>query len=142
MNTTENIITRLETLISEECTKIDREAAFAASLDESGPVNVCGLQFNPSQIWKELDPTAFRCGVNDFADGEDWSEVDGETYATSDCEEQKDNLVSELEDDLQALEENLEDLQNGEEDESQMQDLKAEIATLTAQLAQLNKHGF
>jgi hypothetical protein len=35
-------------------------------LDEEGVVVVGGLNFSPSDIIKNLDPIAYRCGFNDF----------------------------------------------------------------------------
>jgi hypothetical protein len=35
-------------------------------LNISGSVNVCGLQFLPSDILKELDLTAYENGLQDF----------------------------------------------------------------------------
>ena len=33
-------------------------------LNEEGTVRVAGLEFDPAQIVKELDPTAYRCGLS------------------------------------------------------------------------------
>jgi hypothetical protein len=93
--------------IADECKTIDRETAFAESLDESGGVNVAGLTFMPSRIWQELDPTAFRCGVNDHADAMDWTEIDGETYDTREAEAARDQFVSDLESEAETLEEEI-----------------------------------
>jgi len=41
------------------------ENMYVESLDIE-TVNVCGQEFNPSRILEELDPTAYRCGLNDF----------------------------------------------------------------------------
>ena len=38
------------------------------SLDESGYVVVGGLEFLPSRVLQEMDPTAYRCGFNDYLD--------------------------------------------------------------------------
>lgn len=40
------------------------------ALNESGPVEVARLTFDPAQIVKEMDPTAYRCGMNDYNDEE------------------------------------------------------------------------
>jgi hypothetical protein len=37
-------------------------------LDESGPVVIAGLEFNPSDILKEMDPIAYRTSFNDYMD--------------------------------------------------------------------------
>jgi hypothetical protein len=46
---------------------IELEAMYVESLDIE-TVTVCGQEFNPSRILEELDPTAYRCGLNDFED--------------------------------------------------------------------------
>jgi len=43
------------------------ENMYVESLD-CETVMVCGQEFNPSRILEELDPTAYRCGLNDFID--------------------------------------------------------------------------
>ena len=37
-------------------------------LDEEGEVSIAGYSFNPSSALKELDPTAYRCGLLDYVD--------------------------------------------------------------------------
>jgi hypothetical protein len=44
------------------------EEQYDEMLDEQGPVNVCGMQFDPSRILKELDPIAYNCGLSDMQD--------------------------------------------------------------------------
>lgn len=67
--------------------EIDDYDAYDESLDSEGTVTVWGLEFYPSQIIKELDPTAYRCGYNDWVDSdqcdledaiesEDYSEIE------------------------------------------------------------------
>lgn len=40
------------------------------AINEQDDVVVCGLTFTPSRILRELDPTAYRCGLFDWLDGE------------------------------------------------------------------------
>lgn len=50
---------------------IDEEAAYDAFLDEVYPeCNVAGLRYQTSRVLAEIDPTAYRCGKNDWLDGE------------------------------------------------------------------------
>ena len=40
-------------------------------LDDSyGEVDICGMKYQSSRALKELDPTAYRCGLNDYNDSE------------------------------------------------------------------------
>ena len=66
-------------------------------LNSEGEVKVAGLTFYPADIIRELDPIAYRCGLNDYVDGIEKS--DSEKY-------------QELEDELEALEDELTDLEN------------------------------
>lgn len=69
-------------------------------LNEGGYVYVAGIAFNPSRVLKELDPIAYRCGLNDYVDGldkgndEDYKELSSEVQAIQDT---VDNLVSRIE---------------------------------------------
>jgi len=54
----------------------DAEERYDSLLDDDGAVEVAGLPFDPSRILRELDPTAYRCGLLDFIDGEGWDSDD------------------------------------------------------------------
>jgi predicted nucleic acid-binding Zn-ribbon protein len=74
----------------------DYEESYKDALDSEGPVNVAGMQFDASQIIEELDPTAYRCGLNDYVDGLDKDD---------------DPKYKELEEELETLEDELTDLE-------------------------------
>lgn len=78
-------------------------------LNESGPVNVCGCTFYPADILKELDPTAYRTGKNDFDDGKDLDDVPEYVELTDELQE--------LEDSRDDLESEIEELEEAEESE-------------------------
>jgi regulator of replication initiation timing len=65
---------------------------YEESLNDDGAVKVCGLTFWPADIIKEMDPTAYRCGLNDYVDGTDKSDI----KEFQDLEEELANLQSEL----------------------------------------------
>lgn len=53
-------------------------------LDELyAPISIAGIEFDPSQVLKELDPIAYQCGFNDWLDSceltTDPSELESET---------------------------------------------------------------
>lgn len=77
---------------------------FDDMLDESGTVEAGGYSFYPSRILKELDPTAYRCSLNDFVDSLDVE--DSDEYKA--LQEEIDQLKSDIED----LESEIEDLEN------------------------------
>lgn len=56
------------------------EESFDALLDEAGTVEIAGISFDRSRILREIDPTAYRCGLHDFIDAEgiDSDDLEGE----------------------------------------------------------------
>ena len=52
--------------------------AYESMLDDCNPeVNVCGYRYSPSHALKELDETAYRCGLNDYVDSLDIEDDEG-----------------------------------------------------------------
>lgn len=60
-------------------------AMYDQYLDEIGTIDFGGVKYEGSRVLRELDPTAYRCGFHDWADGQ-WDEVDadGDWYYPSD----------------------------------------------------------
>ena len=78
---------------------------FDESLDESIPeIEIGCLTYSPSHVLKNVDPTAYRCGLNDFVDSLDVE--DSEQY--KELQDEIDQLKSDIED----LENEIEDLEN------------------------------
>ena len=126
-----NIIAELETKIAADCSPVDREAAFNEMLDECYSFADVGGPFAsmaPSRVLLECDPVAHRCGVNDYADGQPWVEVAGETYQQDDAEAVKQELAEELESQLAEIEDDADETAQAEE--------------LRGLIAQLEKHSF
>ena len=46
----------------------DIEEMYKEALDEMGDVKLGNLTFSPSRIIKELDPVAYRVGLNEYED--------------------------------------------------------------------------
>ena len=83
------------------------ESDFDEFLDEiEQSVNVCGMEFYPSDILKSCDPIAYRCAKSDYES----------SYDLDDVEEYCD-----LKDELEALNADLEDL------ESELDDLNDQL---------------
>jgi|APGre2960657404_1045060.scaffolds.fasta_scaffold21464_2 hypothetical protein len=98
--------------IADKCTPVDREAAFDAMLDDCYSFEKVGGPFacmSPSRVLLACDPIAYRCGVNDYADGEKWTEIGSETYETSGAEIARTEFVGELETEAEALETEIEE---------------------------------
>ena len=84
---------------------------FDELLDESGAVDAGGYSFYPSRVLKGLDPIAYRCGLNDYADS---------VFDASETDDYK-----ALQDEIDQLQSDIEDLEN------EVEDLENQIADLT-----------
>ena len=71
-------------------------------------IDICGLKYFPSFAFYRVDPIAYRCGMNDFADSMELNEFP----AYNDLVEELETLQSDLED----LENELNDLEEEEEE--------------------------
>ena len=88
----------------------DYEDQFSEMLDDEGMITVCGCKYSPSHVLKNVDPTAYRCSLNDFID----------------------SLEVEDSDEYKALQEEIDQLESDIEDlESEIEDLENQIADLT-----------
>ena len=60
----------------------DAYAAYDDTINEQEWPTVAGMEFAPSDILRELDPIAYRCGFNDWADAEgiDVDDLEGTFY--------------------------------------------------------------
>ena len=85
---------------------------FDDMLDESIPeIEIGTLTYSPSHVLKNVDPVAYRCGLNDFVDGMDIE--DSEEYNA--LQEEIDDIREEiyhLKSDIEDLESEIEDLEN------------------------------
>lgn len=96
--------------ITEECTPIDREQRFRDMLDECYSFDNVGGPFSsflPSRVLEKMDPVAFRCGVNDYIDGEDTYEIGSETYDQREVDESREQFIHNLTCELDDMEDGL-----------------------------------
>jgi hypothetical protein len=106
--------------IEGECKKIDREERFDQMLDEYYSFDCVGGPFDnmtPSDVLKTMDPIAHRCGVADYADNEDWHEINGDYYERREVSKAQEEFLDDLESDLIDLQNELDEL--NEDDESE-----------------------
>ena len=139
------IITALISHVTSECKAVDREAVFDEMLDELYSFEPVGGPFaymQPSQVLKECDPTAYRCGVNDyFGTGDEWVEVENETYRRDEVEEAREAFVDDLKSRLSDLEgQFLAWSQDG--DWPKLANLKRDIADLEAAIDACERYTF
>ena len=76
--------------------------------DLYGLVEICGLTYDPAHALKEIDPTAYRCGLSDYVDSLDKEEE-------PDYMEVKEEL-EEIESDIETVTEQIEDIEQELED--------------------------
>lgn len=67
-------------------------------IDEFNTVTIMGMSYIPSRVLEELDPTAYRCCFNDWLDGEEWDEFEGDYLKRDDIEKVTDEYNEYLED--------------------------------------------
>ena len=85
----------------------EHEEEYKDALDEQGDVVIGNLHYSPSYVLREVDPTAYRCGLLDYIDSLDVSD---------------DPAYKELEEELEILKDELADL------EGELDDLEEEEA--------------
>lgn len=149
MNTTQqtSIIDRLIAHIELECSPVDREEAYERMLRDCYPetVNICGMDMDAVHVLKEMDSCAYDQGVNDYADGQPWVEVNCETYEQEKVDEAREEFVCELETEKSELEEefrNVDDWLEPEQREAEEQEITAKITALDSQIDEVNAHSF
>ena len=111
MSEIKNRIEDLEKLIADLENKIEYyeidesefEEQYIGMLDSEGPVSVCGMNFDPSRILRELDPIAYNCGLSDYANCIELNEIEEYQDLNFDLEELETEL-SDLQDELDELE--------------------------------------
>ena len=96
----------MSTSRAELIAKINEEVEFTSDaelhkqydecLDQEGQVSVGCLKYWPSMILKNVDEVAYRTGFNDWLDGQDFIEIDGEQYPKDEVEDFLDGLKDEL----------------------------------------------
>lgn len=85
----------------------DYEDQYCEMIDEGGPVRIGSLEYTASYVLREIDPTAYRCGLLDYVDN---IEID---YDPKYCE-----LLGELhdiEDEIEYVQSELDEIRDAEE---------------------------
>lgn len=148
-----DIIAELEQKIAADLDTIDRESRFDEMLNEVYSFDAIGGPFahmQPARVLKEIEPVTYRCGVNDYADSENWIEVSGENYDGEQVEEKRDELIEELESEIEELETEIEELEEEfeteerakEESQAEIDDKNDKIEILKGCVERLKNHRF
>ena len=75
----------------------DYEGDYCNMLDEQGYVHIGSLTFSPSEIVRELDETAYQCGLDDYVDSLDVKDDSDYQKLEEELEELEDELADLLE---------------------------------------------
>jgi hypothetical protein len=105
---THKIIQEFEDRVRNECTSVDIDERYDDMLNELYSFKSVGGPFShmqPSQVLKECDPTAYRCGKVDWEDSEDLVEIGDEYYYRSDVDRVKEEMIDELDGEIDDLDE-------------------------------------
>ena len=109
-----DIINELLDHVRSNLHEVDADKAYDEFLDECYSFKSIGGPFEymqPSNVFEECDPTAYRCGFSDWLDGEDLVDIGVKTteyYRRDDLEKARDSFIDDLEMDLEAWEYDLE----------------------------------
>lgn len=143
------IIELLEQHIADNCKDLDMTQLFRDMLDELYSFDSVGGPFkhmSPSRVLEEVDPIAFRCGINDHFDSDTHVEIGDNTYDLCDVEEQRQLFIEDLETELWALEKELAELQSKyEEGMDQIEDVaskQSEIESMKAKIKLCQSHSW
>ena len=114
MTNAKELLDQWRTRIEADCDKVDMESMFSDMIDECYSFKAVGGPFaymSPSRVLAEMDPVAFRCGVNDYADGvrDEYVELSSGHYRVEDCKPIQDEIVDEWEAEIESLREGGED---------------------------------
>ena len=91
---------KLEEIEKYEVDIYDVEDDYCALLDDE-QVHIGSLTYDASEVLKAVDPTAYRCGLIDYADSVDRADTQGFKYLL----EELDEIRARLEDAVDSLEE-------------------------------------
>lgn len=115
--------------VTAECSRVDTEKLYDDMLDECSECCEMCKQYGASRILKELDPTAYRCGMNDYVDSltrDGLVEINDSYYQERDVDKAREEFVDGLNDELSELESEAGDL-DATDDEVELEKLNDQI---------------
>ncbi len=99
MNTTRDIEKELEERVKAELSAVDVEELYKQMLDDCYEPYLDS--YAPSRVLEEIDPTAFRCGLNDYFDSISrdncYEEIDEELYDADEVKEIREEIEAQIE---------------------------------------------
>jgi hypothetical protein len=91
----------VEARVKDELDPIDTEELYDQMLDDCYEPFMGS--YDPSRVLKEIDPTAYRCGLNDYVDSisrdSSFEEIDEELYEAREVQAIRDEIQAEIDED-------------------------------------------
>ena len=87
--------TKLKEIIIQNLERVNVDQQYDDLLDEcysSKSVGGVFAHMSPSRVLQECDSVAYRCGLNDYIDAQEYVEINGDYYDRADCENQREQL--------------------------------------------------
>lgn len=141
---TETIIDKLIEHIETECSRIDQESRYDDMLDEVTECCELCKRYGAARILKEIDPTAYRCGMNDyFGTTDEYFEIGGELYERREVEKARDEFIDGLDSEIADLEKEIEEMEADEDhDVAELASLKQKLTDLEASEKEARHYSF
>ncbi len=137
-------ITDLVAHVTSECSIIDREQRFRDVLDDSYSFDSVGGPFanmSPSSVLEKCDPIAFRCGVNDYMDGQE-VEIEGDSYDLDEVEAAKEFFLSDLESEKSDIESKLEEMEDEGVNRFTLDLTRNDLVAIQSKIAEVRAYSF
>jgi hypothetical protein len=142
-----SVIARLEAFITEELSPPDLDSLYDDMLDECYSFEKVGGPFacmSPSSVLKEVDPIAYRCGLNDWAD-QDYVEVGDKMYGKEEVREKQEEFCEQIRGEIEELEEEIEEVESipdHDPNAGRLPALREQLASLQSDLQTAERHCF
>lgn len=132
--------------IVSECSRVDTDSRYDDMLDECFSFESVGGIFScmsPSRVLKEVDPVAYRCGKNDWLDGERDSliEIEGNYYNDDEVQKSRGEFIDGLSDELSELQDEAADL-DATDDEVELEAISDKITRKEMDISACQDHAF
>lgn len=140
------VIDRLIEHIQDNCKAIDIDQQYDDMLDECYSLESVGGPFacmSASRVLQEVDPVAYRCGKNDWVDGNEWLEIGSDYYDSDSVKRARDEFLEGLDSEISDLETEIEDTESDEgHNVSELAASKRKLEELRADFDLAKKHTF
>lgn len=113
------IIQALTDYVTANCSEVDTDARYNDMLDEAYSFDAVGGPFScmsPSRVLQEVDPTAYRCGKNDYiGEDDDLVEMGNGYYVKDDVTSAQEQFASDIQAEIDELETNIDEADSNDD---------------------------